>query len=88
LTLIPDFTTAVVGAQTNEAYGHPNAIADVVRVRRVLDFRGLIERMKNGRERMKPPPINKWLIAARQGRRHTGVCSFPPVIRDLGKGCF
>jgi hypothetical protein len=40
------------------AYGHPNAIADVVRVRRVLDFRGMIQRMKNGRARMKQPLRN------------------------------
>jgi hypothetical protein len=35
----------LVGAQTNEACGRPNAISAVVGARRVLDFRGLIQRI-------------------------------------------
>ena len=35
----------LVGAQTNEACGRPNAISAVVRARRVLDFRGPIQRI-------------------------------------------
>ena len=42
----------LVGAQTFEAHGHPNAIADVVcAAEKVLDFEGLIQKVSINSER-------------------------------------